>query len=70
MLYEVITVNGVAGHLQLQDIKVNLLPQSGPVRNIMTFNAAGGNGPGELLAKAGWNYLMATNERSHSYNFV
>ncbi len=60
-----VTVNGVAGHLQLQNIKVNLLPQSGPVRNIMTFNAAGGNGPGELLAKAGWNYLMATNERSH-----
>jgi hypothetical protein len=57
-----ITVNGgTTGHLQLRNIVVN---DGVTDLNIMTYLADNENGPGELLAKAGWNFLMATNERS------
>jgi hypothetical protein len=48
----------VTGHLQLRRILVNT------DNNIVTHLGNGNSGPGETLAKAGWNYLMAVNEHS------
>ncbi|GAB4262138.1 MULTISPECIES: carboxypeptidase regulatory-like domain-containing protein [Deferrisoma] len=48
----------VYGHLQLRHVNV----EDG---TLLTYGAADGEGPGELIAKAGWNYLLIENDGSH-----
>jgi hypothetical protein len=65
-----ISVNsGAPGHLQLRRILVNtdnnIITHNSSFDNTVIPEVPAGDGPGEVLAKAGWNFLMAANERSN-----
>jgi hypothetical protein len=65
-----VSVNsGAPGHLQLRRILVNtdnnIITHNSSFDNTVMPEIPAGDGPGEVLAKAGWNFLMAVNERSN-----